>query len=113
MMFPDPKQDNFITVYLNLTVAGFAQITDTGYSLISGNYFSIPQYNPVSSSQLYNYRSDVMIISWNNTLNKIWSTMENRTVDTTFLISLDHNKLISPWNTQISINNVNTVANDI
>ena len=39
--------------------------------------------------------------------------MENRTVDTTFLISLDHNKLISPWNTQISINNVNTVANDI
>ncbi len=113
MMFPTPKQDNFTTVYMNLTVAGFADLTDTGYSLISGNSFLISQYNPASSSQIYNYRSDLMIVSWNNTLQKIWSTMQNRTVDTTFLISLDHDKLISPWNSQASIANVNTVASEI
>ena len=39
--------------------------------------------------------------------------MANRTVDTTFMINVDHNKLISPWNVQASINNVNTVASQI
>jgi ABC-type lipoprotein release transport system permease subunit len=113
MMFPTPKQDNFTTVYMNLTVAGFAELTDTGYSLISGNYFFIPQYSPAGSQQIYNYRQDLMIVSWNNTLQKIWSTMQNRTVDTTFLITVDHDKLISPWNSQASIANVNTVASEI
>jgi ABC-type antimicrobial peptide transport system permease subunit len=110
--FPTPKYDNVTTVYLNLTVAGFVQLTDKGYQLISGNSFSSP-FSPVNAKQIYGYQSDLMIISWENTLQKVWDTMPNRTVSTTFSINLDHNKLLSPWNTQASANNVNTIANDI
>ena len=39
--------------------------------------------------------------------------MGNRTVDTTFMINIDHSKLLSPWNVQASLSNVNTVASDI
>ena len=111
-MFPTPKQDNFTTIYMNLTVAGFADLTDTGYSLVSGNSFLIPLGGSVSSSQIYNARSDSMIIG-DNTLQEMWSPMANRTVDTTFLINVDRTKLISPWNIPASANNVNTVASDI
>jgi hypothetical protein len=111
-MFPTPKQDNFTTIYMNLTVAGFADLTDTGYSLTSGNSFLIYPGGSVSSSQIYNSRQDSMIIG-DNTLQEMWSPMANRTVDTTFLINVDHDKLISPWNIPASANNVNTVASNI
>ena len=111
--FPTANQGNWTTIYMNLTVAGFADLTDTGYSLASGNSFLYYGGAPLSSQQIYDVRQDTLIIGWNSTLLKMWSTMANRTVDTTFLINVDHAKLISPWNTQASINNVNTVANDI
>ncbi len=111
--FPTPMQDNFTTVYMNLTVAGFANLTDTGYSLLSGNSFLFYPGSVVTSSQVYNSRSDSMIIGWDSTLLKVWSPMANRTVSTTFLIDVDHGKLISPWNVPASATNVNTVATDI
>ena len=54
-----------------------------------------------------------MLIGWNSTLLRFWSGMANRTVDTTFLINTNNDKIISPWNVQTSINNVNVIANDI
>jgi ABC-type lipoprotein release transport system permease subunit len=113
IQFPTPKYDNITTVYMNLTVAGFVQLTDKGYQLISGNSFYISPFTPANSRQIYSFQSDLMIISWENTLQRIWDTMPNRTVYTIFLINLDHGKLLSPWNTQASANNVNTIANDI
>ena len=113
MMFPTPKQDNWTTIYMNLTVAGFASLTNTGYQLISGNSFLILPNTPTSSSQIYQYPSDLLIIGWNSTLSQYWSGMANRTVDTTFLINVDTNKLVSPWNIPASITNVNTVVSDI
>ena len=113
MMFPTPKQDNWTTVYINLTIAGFADLTNTGYQLVSGNSFLTSQYTPSSSSQIYEYPSNLMLIGWNSTLYQFWSGMANRTVDTTFLINVDTKKLISPWNIQASIANVNTVVSDI
>ena len=113
MMFPTPKQDNWTTIYMNLTVAGFASLTNTGYQLISGNSFLTSPNSPTSSSQIYQYPSDLLIIGWNSTLSQYWAGMANRTVDTTFLITVDTNKLVSPWNIPASISNVNTVASDI
>jgi putative ABC transport system permease protein len=98
---------------MNLTVTGFIQLTDKGYELISGNSFYIPPFSPAGSKQVYNVQSDLMIVSWENTLQKIWDTMPNRTEYTIFLINLDHSKLLSPWNTQASANHVNTIASDI
>ena len=111
--FPTPMQNNWTYVYLNLTVAGFADLTDKGYSLTTGNSLLYYGGAPLTSGQLYNARQDTMIIGWNSSLLNLWSTMGNRTVDTTFMINIDHSKLLSPWNVQASLNNVNTVASDI
>ncbi len=113
LMFPTPNQGNWTIIYLNFTVAGFAEFTEKGYQLISGNSYIISPYTPPSSAQTYEYPQDTMLIGWNSTLLQFWSGMANRTVDTTFLININHNKIISPWNIQASINNVNTIQSDI
>ena len=113
MMFPTPKQNNWTTIYINFTVAGFADVTSAGYQLMSGNNYLISPFSPPSSVQTYEYPSDMMIIGWNSTLLQFWSGMANRTVDTTFLVNVDSNKLISPWNVPGSIANVNTIVSDI
>jgi ABC-type antimicrobial peptide transport system permease subunit len=111
--FPTPKFDNKTTVHLNLTVAGFADLTDTGYSLISGNIFYISPLAPVEARQIYSYKSDMMIISWENTLEKLWVNAPNGTVYTTFSIYVDRDKLLSPWDVQTSAINLQTVADDV
>jgi hypothetical protein len=70
IQFPTPKYDNVTTVYMNLTVTGFIKLTDKGYELISGNSFYIPPFSPAGSKQVYNVQSDLMIVSWENTLQK-------------------------------------------
>ena len=112
--FPTPKYDNITTVWTNLTVTGFVQLTPKGYQLVtgSGSFYS-PSFNPAGSKTIYGYQSDFMIVSWENTIQKYWDTMPNRTVSTTFLINLDHSKLLSPWNTQASADSVNVIANNI
>jgi len=111
--FPTPDQGNWTTIYLNLTVAGFADLTDAGYSLASGNSFLYYGGAPIGSQQIYETRQDSMILGWNSTILKFWSTMPNRTVDNTFMINVDRSGLLSPWNVQASENNVNTVATEI
>jgi ABC-type antimicrobial peptide transport system permease subunit len=111
--FPTPKWDNKTTVFLNLTVAGFADLTSTGYSLISGNIFYISPLSPVDAKQIYNYQADMMIISWENTLEKLWVNAPNGTVSTTFSIYVDRDKLLSPWDTETSAKNLQTVADNI
>ena len=113
LMFPTPNQGNWTTIYLNFTVAGFAKLTNTGYQLVSGNTYITTPYGPPSSVQTYQYPQDLMLIGWNSTLLNFWSGMANRTVDTTFLISVNYNKNISPWNIPASINNINTIAGNI
>jgi ABC-type lipoprotein release transport system permease subunit len=111
--FPTPKFDNRTTVCLNLTVAGFADLSNTGYALISGYSFFISPLVPVDARQIYDFKSDMMIISWENTLEKLWVNAPNGTVYTTFSIYVDRDKLLSPWDVQASAKNVQTVADDI
>ncbi len=120
--FPTPKYDNTTRVYVNLTVAGFADLTETGYSLLSGNSYYYSPIRPTDGSYYniggkvvidYGYRFDLMIISWENTLEKFWANAPNGTIQVTFSINLDRDKLLSPWDTQKSAENVQTVADKI
>jgi ABC-type lipoprotein release transport system permease subunit len=112
LQFPTPKYDNITTVYLNLTVAGFAQLTNEAYSIATGNSFYIPPYVVEDPRQAYFVKSDLLIVDW-QTLENIWNSMGNYTFETRFLISLNHEDLLNPWDTRTSANNVQTVADNI
>jgi ABC-type lipoprotein release transport system permease subunit len=105
--FPTPKYFNTSTVNVNLTVAGYATLTDKGFELISGNDY----YYPGSYGT---YRSDLMLISWQNTLDPLWrSTLDSSIVEMRFAINVDRENLISPWNVEASITNINLIADSI
>lgn len=108
-----PKYWNSTRVYFNLTVAGFADFTEKGYSLVSGNYYYINPLSPYSGSQKYNYQSDMLIVSKENTFDKLYENISYSAVYATFQITLDHDALLSPWDTTTSIKNVKTVADNI
>ncbi|MCW4003228.1 MAG: FtsX-like permease family protein [Candidatus Bathyarchaeota archaeon] len=115
--FPTPKYYNTSQVYVNLTVAGFATLTDKGYRLLSGyggGYFVYATPTLDYKSSISGWRGDTLIISWENTLEKFWnSTLDSSTVDITFLVSVDRKALINPWNMDASIQNVNSIAQKI
>ncbi len=117
IQFPTPKYYNTTTVYINLTVAGFVELTDKGYSLVSGGgfYYTPPGGYGNYGGNVYNgYRSDLMIISWENTLQKLWeATPPSSTVSVTYSIDVNRDNLLSPWNVDTSLENVNTVADTI
>jgi ABC-type antimicrobial peptide transport system permease subunit len=121
IQFPQPKYWNTSTIYVNFTVAGFAELTDNGYSFLTNNNGGIVYYDgsgkappPIFGGSSSGYRSDIMIVSWENTLQKLWnSTLDSSTASITFSVNLDRQKLISPWNIQTSINNVNKISDNI
>jgi len=119
--FPTPKYWNTSSSYVNLTVAGFAELTDTGYSLLTNNNGGIIYYGganfappPIYGGPSSGYRSNMMIISWENTLQKLWnSTLDSSTASVTFSVNLDRQNLISPWNVETSIDNINKISDNI
>ena len=107
--FNSPKYYNQTNIYLNLTVAGFMQLTNEGYSLVSGNTWVID-----SRSSFGTYRNDIMVVDWDNTFQPIWeSALDSSTVDIQFYIDVDREGLISPWNTEASIKKINQVSDKI
>jgi ABC-type antimicrobial peptide transport system permease subunit len=119
--FPQPRYYNASSIYVNLTVAGFAELTDTGYALLTNNNGGIVYYGgsgfappPIYGGSTSNYRSDMMIVSWENTLQKLWNTtLDSSTASVTFSVNVDRQKLISPWNVETSIANVNAISENI
>jgi ABC-type antimicrobial peptide transport system permease subunit len=119
--FPTPKYWNTSSVYVNLTVAGFAELTDTGYSLLTNNNGGIIYYGgsgfappPIYGGSSTGYRSDMMIVSWENTLQKLWnSTLDSSTASVTFSVNVNRQNLISPWNIETSISNIDKISNNI
>ncbi len=125
--FPTPKYWNSSQIYVNLTVAGYATLTDIGYSLVSpygspsiyssggvilGGMQAVP--TQVFGSPYSGYRGDLMIISWEETLEKLWAAaLDSSTVNMAFSINVDRQNLISPWNIPTSIENVNRIADNI
>src|SRR5665647_690994 len=127
--FPQPKYYNQSTIYLNLTFAGFATLSENGYSYLTNNngviYYGGSTSGFVSSapvniggslsiSSLGGYRGNNLIVDWNNTFMKLWkNTLYSSTVSITFSEGVDRQNLISPWNIQSSVTNVNKISNTI
>lgn len=111
--FYAPKLANSTTVYLNLTVKGFAQLNNEAYSVASGMSYYISPLSPIIPEQRFIYKSDLLIVSWENTIQKLWDTMPETSFDTTFLVSLDRDRLINPWDSQTSASNLQRVSDNI
>jgi ABC-type antimicrobial peptide transport system permease subunit len=100
-------------VHLNLTVAGFVKLTDEAYSKISGNSFYISPTVRSSPGVSFGFMGDLMFVSWENTIDKLWKTLPDTALETQFLVSVDHAALLNPWDSQGSANNLQTVAEKI
>jgi len=124
--FPTPKYYNTTTIYINLTVAGFAELTDNGYAYVSGNsgggviYYedsfggNVKVTQASSSGSYSGYRSNLMIVGWENTLEKLWATtLESSTVRVTFSVDVDRQQLINPWNVEESTDKINIISEKI
>ena len=111
--FYAPKLANRTTIYLNLTVKGFAQLNDEAYSIATGMNFYVSPFAPIGPQQRYSLKSDLLLLSWENTVRKLWDTMPKTWFDTVFLVSLDRDRLLNPWESQTSANNLNTVSDNI
>ena len=110
--FPTPKYDNITQVPLNLTVAGFANLSDDAYSIATGNTFSRSPFAPNVPQQIFYVKSDLLIVDW-ETVEKIWTTMPNQTFNTRLLVTLNRDELLNPWDAQTSANNVQTISDKI
>ena len=102
-------------------MAGFAELTPTGYSLLTNNNGGVIYHGgsgivPLQSTTVAHqrFRSDMMIVDWNNTMQKLWNThLDSSTISVTFSVNVDRQKLISPWNVETSISNVNKISDNI
>jgi ABC-type antimicrobial peptide transport system permease subunit len=101
-------------VPLTLEVKGFAALSDDAYSIASGYgqwigpVFSGPQgYSGMMG------RSDLLLVSWNKTMAKIHDISTGMYLQPTILVYVNRQALISAWDVQTSISNVEAVKNDI
>jgi ABC-type antimicrobial peptide transport system permease subunit len=113
LQFSTPKLGNITDFPLNLTVAGFVQLSDEAYTLVSGNTFYVSPIRPTYPEQSFGYRFDLMFVSWENTIEKIWSTLPDTALETRFLVSVDREALLNPWDTQASAEHLKTIADNI
>ena len=112
--FRSNKYENVTTLYVNMTVAGFVELPDEAYSKVSGNIFYISPIVDVSyPGQSFGFRQDLLFVSWETTIEKLWSQLPDMALPTDFLVSLNYDMLLSPWDSQGSVNNIQKVGENI
>jgi ABC-type antimicrobial peptide transport system permease subunit len=106
--FQHPKFWNTTSFVVNLTVAGFAELTDDGYMYSTGNYF----YSSDPGSHIY--RDNLLIIGWDSTFTRLWSAATpGSTVPLDFSINVDRHEIVSPYNIQASVTKINQIADNV
>jgi len=99
-----------ISVVLNLTVKGLADLDDSARSIAMGSYYSWTEY--------YQPRGiDLLIVDWEKTMHKILDKINlvssYSSISSTVLIYTDREALISPWDISTSISNVEDLTDRI
>ena len=106
--FFQTKYWNSTSFDVNLTIAGFAVLTDEGYAYSTGEMYTLYPGNYI------NYRTNLMFIGYDSMIMKMWnSTLDSSTVDFAFSIHIDRKELISPYNIQASIDKLTQVSDNI
>ena len=106
--FLNPKYWNQTSFVVNLTVAGFADLTDKGYMYGTGSYY----YYDDPSSHIY--RNDMLIIGWDSTFARFWSAATpGSIVSLDFSINVDRHAIVKPSDIQSSIAQTDLIADTI
>lgn len=105
---------NYTDIYVNLTVAGFVTLDDKAYSQVSGfNLYRSPVVNVNYPGQYYGARPNLLFVSWENTVQPLWSEMNDTSLETQFLVYVDRYSVLNPWDSAASVENLRTVAENI
>lgn len=107
--------ENIITIPLNLTVKGSAHLNDKAYSIFS-DYASIMPTRETTEFQ--KTREEILIVSWEKTLQEILKELQklapqDAPIDTSIPIFIEREALITPWDMDSSINNIQTLEREI
>ncbi len=105
----DGKTRNF-SFLLNLTVAGFVQLSDEALAIAMGQYYTT---DIITFKE--HYSENLLIASWKETLAELLDFVYNLSpaygpFGTTILVYLDREGLISPWDIDGSINKLDAVT---
>jgi ABC-type antimicrobial peptide transport system permease subunit len=116
------SQGNWTYIPLNLTVKGFAQLDDKAYSIAS-NYFSTMTSSPgievgISQTAESRFAADLLLVNWGAALKNVMEQASllnpfSSPLETSLLIYLNRDLLITPWDIDSSINNIYTVLRKV
>lgn len=101
---------------LNLTVRGFAQLNDEAYDIATGYGPIIMPMSVLDQSRGYPVFPDSMLVNWEKTV-KPFIEASNNTDNMPFqqnvAVYIDRESLISAWDVQGSVNNLQVLQNNI
>ena len=112
----NPETMSLDIVPLNLTVKGFAQLDDSAYSLVTGSDFYIsPSLLSGQSRQKFfsPFATAYFIVDWQKTVEPFLETSGAKPFQQSVIISIDRGSLISAWDIQSSIGNIQVLQNNI
>ena len=92
-----PYEMKTVSISLNLTVKGLAQLDEKAYSIAHG-YYSHTRFSIVRPE------AGLLIVDWEKTMHKLLEAVE-----TNVLIYLNRDALIAPWDIDTSINNIRSL----
>jgi len=102
---------------LNLTVKGFAQLDDGAYSIVTGSTLYIsPMAGLVQSMQKFPapfFATDYLIVDWQKTVKPFVETSNVSVFQHSILVYVDRGSLISAWDIQGSVSNLQVLQNNI
>lgn len=110
-----PEWGNFTSFLLNLTVRGVAQLDEKAYAIATGNNMGNVMMNPVdyqSKSPRF-FASNYLLVSWEKTVPKLENVTSKGTFSPSILVYLNRDELLSAWDAQTSISNVERISRNI
>jgi len=105
-------------VSVNLTVAGFVELSNKASLIALGQYYYYYYYPSPFGSQEYVFFDNLLITDWDKTFASLLDSIYAKAipyspVDTQILVFLDRGAIIGPWDIATSVSKVRTITSQI
>ena len=112
----NPENHSFTLLPLNLTVKGFAQLDDEAYNIATGYGPIILPMGVIDQGRMYPVFPDSMLVNWEKTVKPFIEASGNADsmpFQQSVIVYIDREALISAWDVQGSVNNLQVLQNNI